>query len=205
MKYTPNKYGWSFAVHQETEKDGFCFVRENDTENFIVCDSGNRGLYRIFKDGKPFFDDFLFFLDPCFVKKTKTALSKDRFVFLYAAVKKYSHLKNIYPSVCIVDTLCGNVVCLFNAEKLDSEDCMIFENVLYSKMDKVVVYLPSMEILADFSSALTSVVADNGKSFVVKDIIVHGADCAGSGDGLDKHVLLIDIDKQSGDVKVIYQ
>lgn len=199
MKYTSNRNNWEVVLHDEPAKDGFYLVRASNTERFSLVHC-NKEFYRIFKDGNPFFDDYLFLFEPYTIRKAENELNENRFVFLLAAANKSCYCKNdIFPAVCVVDTLCGKVACLFNDEEYDANDYVIFENVLYVRSDKVAVYLPSMEVVYNFNSTFTSVVANEEESFVVKDV-----NYTREGNSSNEHTVLVEINKKTGNAKVIY-
>jgi hypothetical protein len=198
MKYTSGKVNGKIAVYKEDCRKGLHFVRASNTERFLLVNQSNgNDFYRVFRDGEPFFGDRLFLMHTYDVSGAEPLLNKNRFVHLFAAV----HRDDVYicRRLCIVDTLCGSVPCIFNESEFDSGDYGIFENVLYARKDKAVVYLPSMEIVYEFSSLNTRVIADESETFVVIDDF-----CTRDGNLSAIHKRLVEIDKKTGNTKIIY-
>lgn len=95
MKYISNRNNWEVVLHNVEVKDGFCLARASNTERFSLVHY-DKEFYRIFKDGKPFFDDCLFLFEPYTIRKAENKLNENRFVFCLRPQTKVAIAKTIY-------------------------------------------------------------------------------------------------------------
>ena len=169
MKITQNE---EFRLVEYTvfAEIGYKMMKLDGNDNFYNEHHANKySLYYLVKDGTVCCNNLFYCMINSMVGNTakevlESNLNNNRYVCLYTPVSVVLDKKNVKPAKCVFDTSLNKIVYFEDFETY--KEFEVYGNIMVSRLNKCVAYLPSMEVVLQFKDNI-EVVANSENHVVV--------------------------------------